>query len=520
MTQRAGPAFLLIIVATVCSAGIARWCMRSGIGVSPDSVVYLSAANGVLAGRRLRSIPFHFTPTLGNDEPLVSFPPTYPLLLTLSGSLSSNRLNGAMGLHTLLFAANLCLVGVIVALATARSVWAILSAILLFLSSASLLEIHAMAWSEPPFIFFLLLSVLFLMLHIRTPNYPLLVASSLAVGLAATTRYAGITILVPMVVTIFLIGSGSVRSRVRDALILVGLGMLPLAAWLLRNVVEAGSATHRSPAFHPIGVSDYRNIASSLLVFWLPFSGHAILKGVLLFVCGGLVLAAIVLALRDRVRREPLATMNVAALLLTSVFIITYLLFLVAYDSLTDPAVELSSRVFVPVPVFGIILVVSLMHRLTRSASGLKLTVGFLLFLLILVSVNFVHTASFATQRRRDGSGLTSREWTGSETVHYLRSLPESRPLFSNGADVTHFLIGKNALRLPAKVDPTNGKQNAGLGREMNSLRNELIENRAAVVYFDKVTWRWYLPTRDELEHVYALPILVRLDDGVIFGVK
>jgi len=39
-------------------------------------------------------------------EPLVSFPPTYPLLLTLSGSLSSNRLNGAMWLHSLMFAAN------------------------------------------------------------------------------------------------------------------------------------------------------------------------------------------------------------------------------------------------------------------------------------------------------------------------------------------------------------------------------------------------------------------------------
>jgi hypothetical protein len=83
--------------------------------------------------------------------------------------------------------------------------------------------------------------------------------------------------------------------------------------------------------------------------------------------------------------------------------------------------------------------------------------------------VNFVHTASFAAQRHRDGNGFTSREWTDSETIHYLESLPESRPLFSNGADVTHFLTGKNALRLPAKVDPTNGKQNAELELEMKS---------------------------------------------------
>jgi hypothetical protein len=520
MTHRVGPAFLLIVAATLCSAGIARWCMSSGIGVSPDSVVYLNAADSLLAGRGLRSIPFHFTPTLGNNEPLVSFPPTYPLLLALSGSLSTDRLNGAMWLHSILFAANLCLVGVIVSLATARSVWAVLCAILLFLSSTSLLEIHTMAWSEPPFIFFLLLSVLLLLLHLRQPNYALLVGSSLAVGLAVTTRYAGVTILPPMLLTIFLVGIGRFRSRVRDALILVGLGSLPLAAWLLRNVVEADSATNRSLSFHPIELADYKTIASSLLEFWLPFSGQPLVKGVLLFLCCGVVLRAIVLALRDRVRSEPPAKMNAAVGLLSGLFVITYLLFLIAYDSLADPAVELSSRVFVPVPVFGIILAVSLMHRLTRAGERLKLTLGFLALLLILVSVNFVHTASFAAERRSDGRGFTSREWTDSATIHYLTSLPESRPLFSNAVDATHFLSGKTALRLPAKVDPTNGKQNAEFEREMNTLRNELIENRAVVVYFDKVTWRWYLPTRDELEHVYALPVLVRLDDGVIFGIE
>ena len=514
------PALILLILATVSALGIARWCMASGIGVSPDSVIYLSAADSMLAGQGLRSIAFHFTPTIAIGKPLVGFPPTYPLLLSLSGLLSTDPLNGAMWLHSVLLAANICLVAMIVSLATARSAGAILCAILLFLSSSSLLEIHTMAWSEPPFILFLLLALFFLMLHIRTPNYLFLVGSSLSASLALTTRYAGVTILAPMIFTILLVGNKPLRSRVRDVLILVGMGTFPLAVWLLRNVVEADSATNRSIAIHPIGISDLNSIASSLLAFWVPFTGHSYLRAVLLLLCGGLVLAAIVPALRDGVGHEQSVKMNAAAQMLAAFFVTTYLLFLVAYNSLMNPAVELSSRVLSPVYVFGIILVISVMHKLRRMGNRTKLWPGFLIVSFALVSVNAVHATAFAVERHGNGRGYTSRDWTGSESIEYLKSLSESRSIYSNGIDVIHILAKKEALRIPARVDPTNGKKNSEFARDMNSLRSELIQNRAVVVYLDKITWRWYLPTKDELENVYNFPVLTRLNDGVIYGIK
>jgi len=56
--------------------------------------------------------------------------------------------------------------------------------------------------------------------------------------------------------------------------------------------------------------------------------------------------------------------------------------------------------------------------------------------------------------------------------------------------------------------------------RDITAVRNELMQNRAVVVYLDKITWRWYLPSKDELENVYRLPVLVRFDDGVVYGIK
>ena len=51
-------------------------------------------------------------------------------------------------------------------------------------------------------------------------------------------------------------------------------------------------------------------------------------------------------------------------------------------------------------------------------------------------------------------------------------------------------------------------------------MRNELFQNRAVLVYLDKITWRWYLPTKDELNNVYKLPVLIQLDDGTIYGIE
>jgi len=91
-----------------------------------------------------------------------------------------------------------------------------------------------MACPEPPFICFVLIALLLLVLHISKPNYLLLFGASFAAGLALTTRYVGITILPPMILTILLLGGRQLRNRITDSLIVTGIGTLPLIAWLLR----------------------------------------------------------------------------------------------------------------------------------------------------------------------------------------------------------------------------------------------------------------------------------------------
>jgi hypothetical protein len=514
------PTLIVIILASIFSAGMALWCMASGIGVNPDSVAFLGVADSIIAGQGVRTVAYHLTPQIAGGEPLTVSPPTYPLLLSLSGRLSADRLNGARWLNALLFAASVFLVGMITYLCTEGSVSATLASILLFQLSPHMLDIYAMAWSEPPFICFVLLAALFLVRHISKPNYLTLICAALSAGLALTTRYVGITILPPMILTILLLEDKQLRIRIKDSLILAGVGIFPLAAWLVRNMLLAHTTTSRTLAFHPIGVSNLKRIVNTQLLFWVPVPVNIYFKTALLVLGGSFVLSGVALTLKHNLRREPGGHLNAAVQMFSAVFVATYFLFILAYNSLVSPAAEVDVRGFSPVYVFVIILAVSVVYQLSKLWDSIKLWRGFLTLMFALILLNSVHTVSYAVRRHENGSWYASREWAGSKTINYMKASSDTRTTYSNGVDAIHFLTGKDARRIPAKIDPASGQTNPEFEREMNSVRNELMQNRAIVIYLDKITWRWYLPSASELENVYRMPVLVRLDDGVIYGIK
>ena len=65
----------------ILAAGIAHWSMSSDIGVTADSMIYLSAADRLIEGKGLTPIGYHFAPDIPSGQPLFVFPPAYPLLL-------------------------------------------------------------------------------------------------------------------------------------------------------------------------------------------------------------------------------------------------------------------------------------------------------------------------------------------------------------------------------------------------------------------------------------------------------
>ena len=506
--------FLAIVVLAcmgILAAGLAHWCMHSDIGVTPDSLVYLSAADRLVQGKGLTPIGYHYSPSVPSGRPLISFPPAYPLLLVSTSLFTSNSLVGAKYIHSFLFAANVFLLGLIVYISS-RSIWPALCAMALFQTSFPLLSIFTMARSEPLFMMFLLSTLLGLVFFIRKPRLWLLLVCGSTAAVAVMTRYAAITVLLPLVMTI-LLQNVSWREHLKRALLLTGVALLPLIAWVIHNRLVAGSSAGRAFAFHLIGIVDVKIFVNSLMLLLTPYGLPNLVKVLIITIAAVVVVGASWVGLRSNTNTE-----NCCIRFFSAVMVATYVIFLAAYNSLANPAVDLGPRVALPVYVFGMILVFSLVE--SENAVGKRRILLWCITLssLVLFLANVRPAAYWMSHRHREGEGFTSRAWRDSETVKFVEALPPHTVVYSNAADACYFFTKREALRLPAKFDPTHNRVNTDFEVQMAVLREDLINSRAVVAYFDRINWRWYLPDQHELEETHKLPVVTRFADGVVYG--
>ena len=491
------------------AAGIAHWAMSSDIGVSPDSVIYLSAADRVVEGKGLTPIGYHFAPDIPSGQSLFAFPPAYPLLLASTRLLTSDRLIAAKYINSFLFAANVFLLGLIIYMSS-RSMWPALCAMGLFQTSFPLLSTYTTALAEPLFMFFLLATLLGLVFYTRKARLWVLLACGCTAAGAVITRYVGVIILLPLVLTLA-IQSGPLRERVKRCVLVAGVALLPLIVWIIRNRLIAGSYTGRSFAFHYIGVVEARTFIDSLMLLITPYTLPGPVKLLLLTIAAVLVVYSLWIGLRGQG-----GTANRYVRFLSAVTVATYVIFLAAYNSFANPPVDLGPRVALPVYVFGIILVFSL----TEWEKRRTLFWCVVLSSSVLFIANLRPAANWLSYRHREGEGFTSRAWKESETVKFLKALPSQTPISSNAADACYLFTNREVSRLPAKYDPTSARVNPDFDAQMEALRNDLNNNHTLVIYFDRLTWRWYLPSRNELEETYKLPVVSRFSDGVVFGAR
>jgi dolichyl-phosphate-mannose-protein mannosyltransferase len=476
-------------------------------------VIYLSAADRLVEGKGLTPIGYHFDPAMASDRPLVIFPPAYPLLLASTSLFNGDRLTGAKYIHSFLFAANVFLLGLIVYI-SCRSIWAALCAMGLFQTSYPLLSVYTMVRAEPLFMFFLLCTMLAMVFYNRRAELWLLLISASTAAAALLTRYAAVVILIPLVLTV-LIQNGPSRASFRRAVLVGTVALLPIVGWLIRNRLIAGSSTRRSLAFHSIGTVAVKTFFESLMLLVTPYVLPGLVKVLLLAIAAIVVVYALTMGLRYKTE-----TTDRCVRFFSAAMVASYVMFIAAYNSFANPAVDLGPRVALPVYVFGMILVFSFVQtesalRKRRAFSWCIIFSSFVLFV-----ANVRPAAYWISYTHREGQGFTSRAWKDSETVKFVKALPSQMTIYSNAADACYLFTKREALRLPAKYDPTGARVNTDFAAQMTEVRDDLNHDSAVVVYFDRVTWRWYLPDRNELEDSHKLPVLTRLADGVVYGTQ
>ena len=413
----------------------------SGIGLSPDSIAYSSAAINLLAKGAL--VDF-------NNLPLVDFPAGYPFFLAFFSSLfHSNPITIAPLLNSVLYVGIILMSSVLMQGFENNARWYRVAVLSILATSPCLWEVYEMLWSETWFIFLVLLFMLVWRWYSKRQDIISLMVFALIAALAFVTRFAGITIVATGVTLILFDGAMGVAKKTKHILLFV-LAAVSLVVWnLLHNHYAAGTlAGVREKALRTIGdnVLDFGTVIGS----WLPFLNNRPLLAAIVFIC--ILLMAIVVVLY-RFLQQQFYHRNETVLAL---FFVVYAVFIIAVSSVSRFE-TLSSRLLSPIYIPFILVPSFWLLGFIKQKNKLQKT-GVIVLLVCVYAATMFHQYQQNAQNWEGIAdagipGYSEAQWTDSPLVKYINEHKSlfNQPIYADANDGLFYLTGLQALPLPHK---------------------------------------------------------------------
>lgn len=417
---------------------------HSSIGVSPDSVVYTSAA---------RNLYYHGKLEAYNHMPLVDFPVLYPLFLSLS--LFITRLDPVVTggiINGLLFASLIYMCGHIMKqIMRPRLVkWALLLGLML---SPALLDIYTMLWSETLFI---ALSVVFILVtgwYFKQPSIARVTAVAICAGLACLTRYAGVTFIFTGCFLIFFHLPLRSKKRITHCIVFGLVSSAFFIGNLIRNAIITGTFTGNR---EKSTTSFFTNLYyyGKVLYYWLPFMKNSeVLVSVFAIVFLVTAIAIIIWRIRTNYNHE--SYQNIAM-----VFGIVYILFIVITASISRYE-TINNRLLIPAYAPLLLVTVYAFGRLSFKLMFFRKTLTIVMlsaaFLLFIASQALESYGMYREYNTWGIPGYTDDGWRNSPITQYLKQHPQvlnkQAAIYSNAHEAAYFTANVAAESLPHTVD-------------------------------------------------------------------
>ena len=170
---------ILFILALIAGFLVSYATSLYGIGLSQDSVVYMAAAQNMAAGNGITSF---------NGTPVTLWPPLYPGIVALIGLLTGSDVVVVARYLNIILAILIVLLTGIYARQLRISDIPALGAAAITAWSFPIVATRVMAWSEPLFIVFVVLSLMALTRFITHHTVYSLLFFTIAASLAVVTR--------------------------------------------------------------------------------------------------------------------------------------------------------------------------------------------------------------------------------------------------------------------------------------------------------------------------------------------
>jgi len=450
-----------------------------GLGLSDDSVGYIAGARSMLAGQGYREA------WLASNGPVTHFPPIFSSTLAVIGFFGLDPLRGVRFLNATLFGLNIALLSIL-GWRMMKSLPAGLILAALFMVNDSLLRIHAMALSEPLFIFLSLLSLWMFDLYFeRDAHWLWLVICSIFVGLAYLTRYAGLALLPTFMVALVVLHD-TWRKRLISVGILVA-GVLPwMVGWGIRNEIVGGNATNRTLMWHPITAGNFDTALYNISTFLMPveawrrelFKFPAFFVGaVILILCA--VLVWLLVKVRDYFTKPQTKTGREIVAFTSGLYIFGYLASIFASMSFFDASTKFKPRILSPIYVSLLILLVVVGMWLWNKRREIVMPLVLLIFA---ISIAGQYTA--VTTLAKGGQGYASFQWYDSKTMAFLRGLSPGVMIYTNQPTAVYLYSRRGVHVLPDRVDPVTTEPRSGFDKGVEQMQNQINAGQAVLALF------------------------------------
>jgi hypothetical protein len=461
---------------------------------------------------------------IGPFKPITTFPPFYSFALAVTewiglGVHAGVRLLGGAG-----FGLTILLVGLGVLYATHSGVFALLSAGLVLTSSA-LIDVFSWALSESLFIPLSIASIVGLVIFLRSGKSQYLWIVGVTSGLALLTRYAGVALVAALGLIILLDRTMDRKHRLRSIGLFLVLSLLPIGIFLVRNLVLTGSLANRPlPRWYAPDLALIQSAGNIVVSWFIPAVDLEIPNWL-----SGLVPLALVLALGLTMRHAWLQVTtsqrssedrSVAwTILIAASFAYFYIALLVVSISMVDVNIQtlfyaVGERLLLPVYASVLLILALLFFTAWRRGTRVR-QMAVLGIALAFLGLQVVAGLREFQSLRSEGRGYNSGIWRNSQSLEYVRGLPEV-PIFTNDLGAVYLLTDRYATYIPTKFNPSTRQPRTDYAANLGQMRQTLRQNGGVILILGSNPWGRL--DQDHLEDLIdGSSLVAEFGDGLIF---
>lgn len=467
---------------------------RFGVGISPDSVNYISCARELIKGNGFLSF---------DGTPITLWPPLYPTLLGILGLSGIDPVIGARILNVFVFGLIVFCTGQLFR-SCLRSDFLIISGTIFASFSAQVIYLSFMAWSELLFSLFCVLFIKYLInfsIEMRKKDFYLL---SVIVALSCLQRYIGIAMVATALAAILLLVKIPVSERLKYSIRLFIISLTPLFFWLLRNYIltstMSGPRTASSYSFNHNIAKTFDVITAWFIPSSAPFHIRLIFAGIL-----SITLVSIAISTYYKKNGS-----KINMILIKAGYILIYVLFVIILSSVSslDP---IPYRYLAPVYIIFICLVFILLEIASEWLNEKIRIKNFGKYVVILLCLawylyaitnNYTDIMFTAT----NGAGYSSNNWRLSPILKYIKNNPLNGKIYSNAPDAVYILSGIKAEWIPRREEGFD-----------NFKKKTMMYGNNYVVWINNVSERSYLHDIKDISNNLGLINHSHFPDGDIY---